>query len=73
MDIDTPKALLSPTRRQNIILIVTCLAVLFEAMDIAVINLAIPLIQKQFILKSDEAIWLQALYVLPYGGFLILG
>lgn len=63
----------SITTRQNIVLIVTCLAVLFEAMDIAVINLAIPLIQKQFLLKSDEAIWLQALYVLPYGGFLILG
>jgi MFS family permease len=66
-------ASISFTTRQNVILIVTCLAVLFEAMDIAVINLAIPLIQKQFLLKSDEAIWLQALYVLPYGGFLILG
>ncbi|GHN01797.1 MFS transporter [Cytophagales bacterium WSM2-2] len=42
-------------------------------MDIAIINLAMPLIQGQFTLENDKVLWLQTLYILPYGGFLIIG
>jgi len=59
--------------KKNIILIVACTAVFFEALDIAIINLALPLIQKEFFLANDAIQWLQTLYVLPYGGFLIIG
>jgi EmrB/QacA subfamily drug resistance transporter len=44
-----------------------------EALDIAIINLAVPSIQKAFVLSSDKVQWLQTLYVLFYGGFLLIG
>jgi EmrB/QacA subfamily drug resistance transporter len=59
--------------RQTIILLVVSSSIFFEALDIAIINLAIPLIQKDFSLSSDTVQWLQTLYVLFYGGLLIVG
>jgi MFS family permease len=59
--------------RQTIILLVVSSSIFFEALDIAIINLAIPLIQKDFALTSDTVQWLQTLYVLFYGGLLIMG
>ena len=58
--------------RKQIVLIVASTAVFIEALDIAIINLAIPLIQKSFTLTNDTAQWLQTLYVLVYGGLLIV-
>lgn len=59
--------------RKNIILLVVSSSIFFEALDIAIVNLAIPHIQKSFKLTSDTVQWLQTLYVLFYGGFLIIG
>jgi MFS family permease len=59
--------------RKGIILTVASTAVFFEALDIAILNLAIPLIQQQFRLENDVMQWLQTVYVLLYGGFLIIG
>jgi MFS family permease len=59
--------------RKNVILFFACTAVFFEALDIAIINLAIPLIQKQFTIPNDSIHWAQTLYILLYGGFLIVG
>jgi EmrB/QacA subfamily drug resistance transporter len=59
--------------RQTIVLLVVSSSIFFEALDIAIINLAIPLIQKDFSLTSDTVQWLQTLYVLFYGGLLIMG
>jgi MFS family permease len=59
--------------KRNIILIFACTAVFFEALDIAIINLAIPLIQADFALTSESVHWAQTLYILIYGGFLIVG
>jgi MFS family permease len=59
--------------RKNIILVTASVSVFFEALDIAIVNLAMPLIQEQFNLANDEVQWLQTLYVLLYGGFLIIG
>jgi len=61
------------SRQKNLILIVTCTAVFFEALDIAIINLAMPLIQKDLLLANESLPWLQTLYVISYGGFLIVG
>ncbi len=59
--------------RKNIILIVASTAIFFEALDIAILNLAIPLMQQSFHLGSDVMQWVQTVYVLFYGGFLVIG
>ncbi|GAA4320018.1 DHA2 family efflux MFS transporter permease subunit [Mucilaginibacter gynuensis] len=59
--------------KKNSILIIASMAIFVEALDIAIINLTIPSIQNQFSLSNDEVQWLQTLYVLLYGGFLIIG
>jgi MFS family permease len=60
-------------RYKNIILCVACSAVFLEALDIAIMNLALPLIQAYFHLPVEAVQWLQTIYVLLYGGFLIIG
>ncbi|MDN3579861.1 MFS transporter [Mucilaginibacter flavus] len=59
--------------KKNIILIIASMGIFVEALDIAIINLAVPSIQKTFSLTGDKVQWLQTLYVLFYGGFLIIG
>lgn len=59
--------------KKNIILIIASMGVFVEALDIAIINLTIPAIQHQFNVSNDTLQWLQTLYVLLYGGFLIIG
>lgn len=60
-------------QRKSIILIIASIGILVEALDIAIINLAVPSIQTHYGLSSDTVQWLQTLYVLLYGGFLIIG
>lgn len=59
--------------RRNLILIVASVGTFVEALDIAIINLTIPSIQKQFGIGAETVQWLQTLYVLFFGGFLIIG
>ncbi|GAB3995525.1 MFS transporter [Spirosoma daeguense] len=59
--------------RQQLILIIASVSVFFEALDIAIINLTMPLIQRAFDLTMNQVQWLQTFYVLMYGGLLILG
>ncbi len=58
---------------QQLILIIASISVFFEALDIAIINLTMPLIGQSFDLTANTVQWLQTLYVLLYGGLLILG
>ena len=60
-------------RRKQIILLVASTAIFFEALDIAILNLAIPLMQQQFRLDAETIQWVQTVYVLFYGGFLVIG
>jgi MFS family permease len=60
-------------RRKQIILVVASTAIFFEALDIAILNLAIPLMQAQFHLNAETIQWVQTVYVLFYGGFLVIG
>ena len=60
-------------KRKNLILILASVGTFVEALDIAIINLTIPAIQEQFGIGSDSVQWLQTLYVLFFGGFLIIG
>lgn len=59
--------------RKKIILLVACTAILFEALDIAIINLAMPLVRADFDLDNSTVQWLQTVYILSYGGFMIAG
>lgn len=59
--------------RSNLALLIASISVFFEALDIAIINLTMPLIQDWFTLSFTQVQWLQTLYVLLYGGLLILG
>src|ERR1041384_4794884 len=59
--------------RKNLILIIASTGVFFEALDIAIVNLAMPLIQQDFKLANDEVQWVQTLYILLYGAFLLIG
>ncbi|MGO1245670.1 MAG: MFS transporter [Sphingobacterium sp.] len=61
------------TTAQNRILILASVGTFVEALDIAIINLTIPAIQEQFAIDNDTVQWLQTLYVLFFGGFLIIG
>ncbi|MGK6344144.1 MFS transporter [Chryseobacterium sp. DT-3] len=59
--------------RKNLILILASVGTFVEALDIAIINLTIPSIQEQFNIGAEIVQWLQTLYVLFFGGFLIIG
>jgi MFS family permease len=58
---------------KNLILIIASTGVFFEALDIAIVNLAMPLIQHDFKLANDEIQWVQTVYILLYGAFLLIG
>ncbi|MCQ9635639.1 MFS transporter [Chryseobacterium sp. WG23] len=59
--------------RKNVILILASVGTFVEALDITIINLTIPSIQEQFHIGAETVQWLQTLYVLFFGGFLIIG
>lgn len=59
--------------KKNLIIIIASTGVFFEALDIAIVNLAMPLIQQEFRLANDQIQWVQTLYILLYGGFLLVG
>ncbi|TDS10240.1 MFS transporter [Sphingobacterium paludis] len=59
--------------KKQIILLLASVGTFVEALDIAIINLTIPAIQQQFNMSYDTVQWLQTLYVLFFGGFLIIG
>src|SRR4051812_30799 len=43
--------------KKNLVLIIASTGVFFEALDIAIVNLAMPLIQHDFNLATDEIQW----------------
>lgn len=59
--------------RKNLILVLASAGTFVEALDIAIINLTVPAIQEQFGIGPETVQWLQTLYVLFFGGFLIIG
>ncbi|SMP21454.1 MFS transporter [Chryseobacterium profundimaris] len=59
--------------RKKLILMIVSAGTFVEALDIAIVNLSIPAIQEQFGIGTETVQWLQTLYVLFFGGFLIIG
>ena len=50
-----------------------CSAIFFEAFDVSIVNLSLPLIASSLGLSLAAAQWVQTLYLLSFGGFLLLG
>jgi len=61
------------TSHQRIILWLACSAIFFEAFDVSIVNLALPVLAKDMQISLTSAQWVQTLYILSFGGFLILG
>ena len=59
--------------RQRILLWLACSAIFFEAFDVSIVNLSLPLIASSLGLSLAAAQWVQTLYLLSFGGFLLLG
>ncbi|SJZ98815.1 Predicted arabinose efflux permease, MFS family [Chitinophaga eiseniae] len=58
---------------KRIILTVACMAIFFEALDVSVLNMALPGMQTYFHFGPDAIQWVQTVYVLMYAGFVLLG
>lgn len=72
--IEQPEKPTSPfTKQQRIILWLACAAIFFEAFDVSIVNLALPLIADQMHIPVAHTQWIQTLYLLSFGGFLLLG
>jgi MFS family permease len=61
------------SREQKILLWLACSAIFFEAFDVSVVNLALPLIATDLHIPVATAQWIQTIYLLTFGGFLLLG
>jgi MFS family permease len=61
------------TPQQRILLWLACSAIFFEAFDVSIVNLALPLIAADLRVSLAAAQWIQTVYLLSFGGFLLLG
>ena len=59
--------------QQRILLWLACSAIFFEAFDVSVVNLAIPVIATDLRISLASTQWIQTVYLLSFGGFLLLG
>jgi MFS family permease len=61
------------TFRQHVLLWLACSAIFFEAFDVSVVNLALPLLAADLRLPLAAVQWVQTIYLMSFGGFLLLG
>src|SRR5215212_8958672 len=59
--------------RKGVILALTCLAQFMVVLDIAIVNVALPSIQRDLDLRQSTLQWIVIAYGLMLGGFLLLG
>lgn len=55
------------------ILVLLALAQFMVVLDVSIVNVALPSIQKQFNMPNDALQWIVTAYSLAFGGFLLLG
>lgn len=60
-------------RTKRIALLIASMGMFVESLDIAIVNLALPSIEKDLHLSPELSNKIQSLYILTYGCFLILG
>ena len=61
------------TRRQVLALVVLCLAALLDTIDVTVVNVAMPAIKTALGFSEGGLAWMVNAYMVPFGGFLLLG
>ena len=61
------------TRRHVAALIVLCLAALLDTIDVTVVNVAMPAIKSTLHFSEGGLAWMVSAYMVPFGGFLLLG
>src|SRR6201991_901988 len=59
--------------QQRILLWLACSAIFFEAFDVSIVNLALPLMAADLRISLASAQWIQTIYLLSFGGCLLLG
>lgn len=59
--------------RRTAVLWLLCVAQLMCVLDISIVNIAIPSIQRELGVASSSLQWVLTAYVLTYGGFLLVG
>ncbi len=59
--------------QQRILLWLACSAIFFEAFDVSVVNLALPLMATDLHISLASAQWIQTIYLMCFGGCLLLG
>src|ERR1700733_10086168 len=61
------------TRRHVLPLVVLCLAALLDTVDVTVVNVAMPAIRESLRFSESGLSWMVNAYMVPFGGFLLLG
>jgi EmrB/QacA subfamily drug resistance transporter len=69
----TPPAAFVWTRRHVLALVVLCLAALLDTIDVTVVNVAMPAIRESLHFSESGLSWMVNAYLVPFGGFLLLG
>jgi EmrB/QacA subfamily drug resistance transporter len=72
-DTITPPAAFVWTRRHVLTLTVLCLAALLDTIDVTVVNVAMPAIRESLHFSESGLSWMVNAYMVPFGGFLLLG
>jgi EmrB/QacA subfamily drug resistance transporter len=68
-----PSAAFAWTRRHVLALTVLCLAALLDTIDVTVVNVAMPAIRDSLHFSESGLAWMVNAYLVPFGGFLLLG
>src|SRR5207253_7125788 len=63
----------TPQTRKGLILALSCMAQFMVVLDIAIVNVALPSIQRELGLRQSTLQWVVIAYGLLLGGFLLLG
>src|SRR6201987_6472329 len=61
------------TRGRMLALVVLCLAALLYTIDVTVVNVAMPAIRNSLHFSEGGLAWMVDAYMVPFGGFLLLG
>jgi EmrB/QacA subfamily drug resistance transporter len=61
------------SRRHTVALVVLCMAALLDSIDVTVVNVAMPAIKSALGFSEGGLAWMVDAYMVPFGGFLLLG
>ena len=73
METRNPIALKSSPRNLNLALLVIALAQLMVVLDVAIVNVALPSIQRELHFAATDLEWVVNAYAIAFGGLLLLG